>query len=538
MKNDLFTNVLDTWQSVMNEIPPVFQKILYMVILVACINIVFCLVKAIKANINNWKPRPGTELMFSFSSGSGFYQLQSIIKDSHRLLFDRKWSLISFAGMAYRLGNLENISKVILFLCSIAYIPLTVLGMVEMIIRGIVGLIVYAVLNTICLIVLILCGLINAVLMPVFIAIDKSTRVEQHCPNDYATFKLPDFICPYCGKVHKNLAPGRSGLVFARCSCGRFISCASISGRKRLTAVCPKCGITLATSNVKQLSIQVIGGNKSGKTSFLAAYQHEYLEANRFAKAASIQCHPQYAFDELEKMFAQGYSLPSDADTVTVYTLVHSQSSMSDDSLVFYDIPDEILLSEQYEKNPLNFGYSDGVIVIIDPLSIPSVRSECIKNGYSVTQSMFSDDDPENIIIHFINKYSEIAGRSAKRMSRVPVAVLIAKTDITSINRRIGSVKIKTEYKANPSRYSGNVELARDSICRQYLYDIGLSNAVNNLESVFSKVSYYPISSIGHMPSTGTCFEPFGVGSPVCWIADQCNVHMSSTIKTIWDTRG
>ena len=115
----------------------------------------------------------------------------------------------------------------------------------------------------------------------------------------------------------------------------------------------------------------------------------------------------------------------------------------------------------------------------------------------------------------------------ARKMSDTPVAVVITKTDLTAIRRKIGRVKIKSEFAANQGQYY-NYEDACDKLCRQYLSSIGLANALNNLDSVFSHVSCFPVSSIGHY-ANGNPFEPQNVVTPISWLARQCQ----SSIKDL-----
>lgn len=79
--------------------------------------------------------------------------------------------------------------------------------------------------------------------------------------------------------------------------------------------------------------------------------------------------------------------------------------------------------------------------------------------------------------------------------------------------------KIKSQFKKDPEKYSSDLSIARDEICKSFLNDIGLANVVNNLESVFLDVCYFPTSAIGHPPEVGVAFDPFGVIEPVTWIA-------------------
>ena len=513
-------------------IPPFIQTALKIAMIVACINIILSLIKAIIANKSTWKPKPDCELMFSFSGGSGQYQRSHIYSDAHKLLFDKTWSYISFAGLAFRLGNIENTSKTITFLASLAYIPLAILGMTEMVFRAVLGVVFYFIVNLIYLLFLLLLGIINLALMPIFNLIDKSTYETQHCPTCYSTFRLPAFECPHCGKIHNKLYPGRCGVIWAKCSCGHFIPCASMSKRKKLASYCPNCNQMLAGANIKSLTVQVVGGNSSGKTAYIAAFQHLYRNANSAQSAGKIKVSPSDDFDLLETHYRTGRTEKSSTDAVHAYYVLHEGSGHSDQGIVLYDVPDEIILSEQYERNPLNFGYSDGVIIIVDPLSVRSVRKECesaLGAGYT---DGYSDDSTEDIIIHFINKYSEVAGRRARKMSDMPVAVVIAKADISTIKQKIGMVKIKANYKSNESQFR-NFDEARDTMCRHYLSDIGLANSLNNLESVFSHVSYLPVSAIGHAEKEQAPFDPWGVIEPVDWIARASQNSIQNVTKQI-----
>lgn len=538
-----FNNVLSNLQIFFKDIekgianfwkvlPPIVQILLTAVLIVSSLNIIISLVKAIIQNHKEWKPIPNTNLMYSFIAGTATYQRHLIYKDAHKLLFDKKWSYVSFAGLAYRLGNYVNNSKSIRFICSMVYAPLAILGLFEMVFRAVIGVLFYFVLNILYALLLLALWIINGIILLIFRIIDRSTWVTQHCPNDYATFKLPLFKCPYCGELHENLYPGVKGVFFAKCSCGHFIPCSVVSRRKHLSSYCPKCKYELAASNVKALSIQIVGGNSSGKTAYISAFQHMYLYSLQSSGNNNIITSPEDKFNELEMMFLNGMTKQSPTDEAQAYYFLHKKKGTMDDGLVLYDIPDEIILSEQYERNPLNFGYSDGIVILIDPLSVNSVRNECEKSNGTNSINGFSDDNAESIIVHFINKYSEVAGRLAKHMSDVPVAVLISKSDLTIVKRRIGYIKTKAEYEKNPTQYL-NMDDARNQLCRKYLAEIGLSNVLNNLDSVFSNVAYFPISAIGHVHQMGIPFEPQGVIEPITWIAKECKNSLYYTIKNV-----
>lgn len=515
----------DLWM----QLPGILRQAVMLAFSLAILGSVTSLIKAVSNNYKEWKPMPDSKLMFGYFCGSGDHQRRLIYKNARTFVVDRTWPWISAAGIAYRLGNVSHDSKIAMFLLSFIYLPLAAIGSIELAFRGIIGYITYFILNIIVMVAYLAIRLIVYILIPVFRIIDAAMRVEQHCPYCYNTFKLPRFRCPHCSEIHEQLVPARSGLLFARCSCGHFLPCAVLSKRDRLDPVCPKCDRDLAASNAKEFSIQIIGGDSAGKTAFISAFQHMYRDSINMEKCA-IHGEPKEAFDDIEAMFRNGYTEPSSPSEVIPYTLVHQSGSSAGQSLVFYDIPDEVLLSEEYERNPLNFGFSDGIVVIIDPLSVQSVRNEC-GNLDVGSVSELSQDTSESVVIHFITKFSEISGRTARKMSNIPVAILVAKSDVQGIKNKIGPKIIESAFRSDPARFQNSFEVAADAICRQYLSDIGLSNILNNLDAVFSMVRCFPISSIGHTAKQGHPFEPYGVIEPIAWIGESGHAVMSTQLR-------
>jgi len=382
-------------------------------------------------------------------------------------------------------------------------------------------------------IVLLVLRLISYVLIPLWQIADKAMRVEQHCQHCYNQFDLPKFKCPHCGIIHEQLIPSRCGILVAKCKCGHFLASSAFTGRSYLDAVCPKCDVALVAANAKQFSILLFGGNTSGKTAFLAAFQHLYFNYKYKPKKLSIHGEPHNDFDKLDEMYKNGITEPSSASKIFAYNFIHKIGRSAKHNLIVYDIPDEVILNGSFERNPVHFGYSGGIIVIVDPLSIPSVRNECLKGGDSKAVENYSQDDVDTIIVQFIQHFSGIVGRSAGKINAIPVAVLITKADIKVVTQEIGMPVIKAKFNASPDTYGKNIVAARNEICRDYLLNLGITNAINNLESVFSNVSYFPVSAIGHLSKAGKAYEPFGVLEPIAWIAKGKNAGINQMLRAI-----
>lgn len=514
-----------------NILPPVVRFIIHAAFYLSILGIILTQIRAMFFNRDKWKEKYNSGLTFSYFRGTGQYQRRYIYRDAHNFLSDRTWLLLSAAGVAYHLGIYESDSKLRLFLLSFIHIPLTVIGFIEMVFRVVFGTIYLWIASIIHGLLLIILKIVTLIVTPFFNLIDKAKRNEQHCTYCYRSFKVPGYVCPSCGKIHKDLVPGDTGILTARCGCGKFLPCSLISGRSRLESVCPECEKPLAATGAREFTLQLIGGDTSGKSAFLASFQHLYRMTGN-ADNVKIEPFPKEEFDALEKMFMTGNTSESSKTSIVTYSMVHKYEDGFKDTLVVYDVPDEVLISGVYEQNPLNFGYTDGVLIIIDPTTIKAVRNESEKNGQMIPDNSFADNEAnaEDVIIEFIQQFSRLSNRSSNKMIKIPVAVIINKADLKAVKNKIGLRAIEKMYQSNPAKFNDDINIARNTACRNYMISIGMANTINNLESVFSKVQYFPSSAMGHMAEEGTPFSPFGVIEPIGWIASQNNVRFKDIL--------
>lgn len=519
-----------------DSLPTWLRLTIHIIFYTACFSVFASHVAAFVAALPKWKAIPDSKLTYGYFSGTGTEQCSAIYVDVFNKSWDKKWFVASIAGLAYRLGQVRLQSKFLLFLLSLVHIPLAALGFLEMVFRALIGSIYALVFGLVHWLILVVAYFINLLLMPVWKMVDARKTVEQHCPSCYSTFRLPAYKCPGCGTVHKDLKPGKAGLFVARCQCGRFLPCAILSGRSRLETLCPECGRGLVASNAKEHTIILLGGNTSGKTAFLASFYKTYTLVAEKTSRVEINLEPKEDFAELEQMFFNGRTVPSSSTSISAYNFIHEFPSR-EETVVVYDVPDEVLLEEEYfEKNPLNFAYADGFVLLFDPFSERSVRMESKKMGEDVASDFYSADTLEEIVVAFVQQFSKIASRSSNKISDIPVAVVINKADMTVVRSRVGDGTIRKVFMADPDKFHNDRDVARNNVCRSYLVKLGLSNAINNLESVFSNVQYFAASSTGHA-IPGKAFMPEHVLDPFAWLADQGGVGQSSgLLKRVCDT--
>ncbi|MDR1149259.1 MAG: hypothetical protein LBK66_11575 [Spirochaetaceae bacterium] len=328
--------------------------------------------------------------------------------------------------------------------------------------------------------------------------------IQSRCPACKRISIVPVFICPKCGMRHEKLTPGPYGILTQKCSCGKRLPTACFNGRSRLKAECPKCASGLAASDARQFGIQLVGAKESGKTSFLAAFWHEYLERLKSMRGISITAAPEDAFAVLEEWFQNGNSSTTAERNANMYSVIHREGKKTPVQMTIYDIAGEAFSDFASDTQQEQFQYCEGIAFIIDPTASPTHISDAVSG--------------------FIREFEGLKGLRSMKTSDVPIAVLITKADL--YRQEIGLPKIAATFSSNAQKYADTKggtsrDLVRNGVCRAFLDNRGFSNAVNLIDAKFNKVQYYPVSAMGHPAAYGQKYEPWGVLEPITWFLQQ-----------------
>ena len=487
--------------------------------------------KAVRENINflNWEWEKDDEpAKRSYFFGPGYAQLTSTIKKAFELnsLSGEKVSTTakSFKGDSDGIwGGIKSIFGVIYLI--IADICIYVIGTVLCAAFGLIhGVITTAVM------------VLTYIVFTIIWIIDRlyllKNKIRSDCPVCKHRFLIPTFMCPECGDMHKKLVPGPYGIWKHKCTCGHKIPSTFLNGRSKLEAYCPDCGSPLVASDARPIVFQLIGGSKSGKTVFLSSYFHEYLEKKKKNRNLEVEISDQYQpfFTELEEWYS-GIDCPATTQLNSqMYPLLINSSLGVKRQFSIYDIAGEMFDGFTAENEILQhqFHYCNGLLFLIDPFSSGKLRDDRINSGEDMSD--FSDMPVEDVVTNFINYLVTTGHKKANVRCTIPMAVLITKADVREIKRAIGPAKISSVFKNNQNGYTSYDE-ARDGECRKFLIDIGLSATVENLETGFSNLHYFPVSAMGHAPD-GSEYEPWGVTDAIDWMLPLADKELADLITS------
>jgi GTPase SAR1 family protein len=272
----------------------------------------------------------------------------------------------------------------------------------------------------------------------------------------------------------------------------------------------------LAASDAQQFGIQIVGGTSTGKTSYLAAFWHQYLKRLKASRSISYSTFPPEAFDELEQWYQQGLSSSTTDLNANMYSVVHKHKKDIPYQLTIYDIAGEAFSDLSNSIQQQQFRYCEGLIFVIDPTTTPINASETFSS--------------------FVNEFRGLQGKHSTRISDIPVAVIITKADL--YKKEIGLPKIYSRFKSSPSEFIDDrnhscLEITRNGASREFLEAHGYRNVINLLEGDFNDVQYFPVSAMGHMATIGQPYEPWGVEEPVLWLLSHTESVLAEKLSII-----
>src|SRR5262249_9936701 len=98
-------------------------------------------------------------------------------------------------------------------------------------------------------------------------------NIRMVCPACSGRVPYPGYVCPGsgCARRHRDVRPGRFGVVRRRCQCGTRMNTLLLFGSSRMAAFCPHCGHPLEhrPGEAPEIVLPFFGATGAGKTRLL-----------------------------------------------------------------------------------------------------------------------------------------------------------------------------------------------------------------------------------------------------------------------------
>lgn len=331
--------------------------------------------------------------------------------------------------------------------------------------------------------------------------IDRSVRrlrqAEASCPACYHVAPRPCYACSGCGRIHRDVRPGRLGAVWRRCDCDAVLPTTVLRASFALKPKCARCGEELRrhAGAITDVRIPVFGPVSAGKTRLVYAG----LLAIKDAVAAGGGRFD-FVDDESEKSFSQGSEVvDSDSNTektdaglmkpaiTTQLTLSRRRRGL----LHLFDAAGEDFVNRDANTELEFLDHAVGLVLVVDPFSIRSVRDQVGSAGQaSLALAGAAIQDPE------------IVYQTTSRRLR--------DYQVDTANRWLAVAVVKADLLAGLPPAEG----LRPGHVRQWLIDAGLDNLVLSAERDFGKVRYFVVASIAERRA-GVAMSP---ANPFDWL--------------------
>lgn len=366
-------------------------------------------------------------------------------------------------------------------------------------------------------------------------------RIFTACNECKCKSLIPTYICPKCGAQHTDLTPGAYGILTRTCKCGEKLPTTFFNGRKKLRAICPHCLLEGKTTYLndresRPFCVPVVGGRSVGKTAYITAFSKKFVEFVAPENDLEIEFYneaKEAIYSEIRTDFARGSTRmtarPQDitkSSSVSFSFFVKNKDLHPERLMHIYDIAGEVFTDNNENEVQRQYEYCQGIIFMIDPFAIPTVRAKYEALLTPEDKAGIGKADINGIINVFMNKLREVTGLTDRKMSKVPIAVVISKTDSANLCDVFSEEKIETlEY------LNAKAEIQRsdaiDYLCRKFLKENEMEGFVNTIDMKFKNNRFFAVSAIGHTRDAGA-YDPIGVLEPMEWICTKADKTMAS----------
>ena len=218
----------------------------------------------------------------------------------------------------------------------------------------------------------------GAVLRGTDSALLRIKNIRMVCPDCYRRVPYPGYECPSpgCSNRHRDVRPGRFGIIRHRCRCGTTMNTMLLLGASRMTAFCPHedCGGSLEyrPGEAPEIILPFFGATGAGKTRlmFSIVTQLQLWSENGRLKAEFADSVTSGELEDAGEVLRTGRATtitPVQDPRANVIRLVSRKSTRI---LQLFDAAGELFYRSD-RTQPLRYlGQARTFILVIDPLSV------------------------------------------------------------------------------------------------------------------------------------------------------------------------
>jgi hypothetical protein len=310
-------------------------------------------------------------------------------------------------------------------------------------------------------------------------AVDSTTRrvkgIRTSCPSCHQRVNYPSYKCSGagCGRRHRDVRPGRYGVIKRRCACGTLLPTLLLigSGSGRMQAYCPHCKEPMPSSSgtLQEVVIPVLGATAAGKTRLMTALVMGVLDGH-----AGYGVDAQFADDETETAY-EALAAKLRAGVHTWKTIKTKDAPLRGYSLRvrppsgavrmfrIFDAPGELVAKSESLRELRYIKVARTFLFTLDPLSVGAVWESLEPRARVDNKGLRSDVAPDFVFGQLVQN---IEGHGVQT-KRARLAVALTKNDLVRGCAALAGVGEESEdirhWLEGPAGLDGMVRAMRHS---------------------------------------------------------------------------
>ncbi|GAA1961284.1 hypothetical protein GCM10009838_17310 [Catenulispora subtropica] len=296
------------------------------------------------------------------------------------------------------------------------------------------------------------------------------------CPHCYHRIEYPSYSCeaPHCARRHRDVRPGRYGVLRRRCACGAKLPTLLLLGSHQLPAHCPDCGRTMSdeTGRRREQIVPLLGASNAGKTQLMAAIMMLLMRGAerdrvpaRLADAATAG-----SYRVLTEILRQAGHVTGTGPELPRAHSLYLGSGRAERLIHLFDAAGERFTAVDRTDELEYFRNARSMLFVLDPLSVPAFRDTLDPDHRDgIDWSLASKEPPSLVFDQAVQTLIQMGAQTR----RTRLAVAVSKSDLFET---LGTAPVRA---SDPDA------------CERWLSDeLGLGNLIRSMQHEFGEVRF------------------------------------------------
>lgn len=300
-------------------------------------------------------------------------------------------------------------------------------------------------------------------------------HIKLRCVACFRRMPYPAYLCPECKNIHRDIRPGRYGVLHRYCECGRQMPTGLLFGAARkLDAICPYPDCEHPHEHrpgeAQEIILPVFGSKGAGKTLLLCGILITLRQSSRpGVHVAAADSFTRERLDDLESALTQFREVPATPVIRPRAYVLRLRIGSQRRIVQFLDTAGELFYDSQRSADLIYLGAANTFVLVIDPLSVNafwnSLPSAARKR---FTPYRSNAPHPELAFQQTADRIAEMGKPRAKHR----LAIVFSRADLLA--------------KEHGPEADDSAEIRRWAID-----DLGLTGLVHQAESEFKEIVFF-----------------------------------------------